>query len=233
MYLEERFTKRPALNAVLASSTSNNTAAIIANRDWEAIGTNATTALCTYSAGGGITLTTAGAILDSEIVTPHLDTNQSAWAGTKWGTQRSPSFGCILCTDATISGAGLTRTIYAGLKLANGDTTATDANQAYWMFKTGVAGGNWQLITSNAGTDTVTDSGVTAAVSTQYKLEIKINANQVVTGYINGRPVGSTATTVANNIDLIPYIGIKLNSTLAVAFHVRRAWISMDYALTE
>ena len=76
-------------------------------------------------------MTTATADADQMIVTPHLDTKQGAWAGTKWGTENSTEWSCAFTTD-TITTVSYT----AGLKLTNTATYATDANQAYFLFCT-------------------------------------------------------------------------------------------------
>ena len=94
-YLEEWFLQRPGLNAINiidpdADSASALAATQAANRNFETLGTNMTTALTTFSAThGGILMTTAGADQDQAILLPHLDTNQTSWSGTKWGTENS------------------------------------------------------------------------------------------------------------------------------------------------
>jgi len=92
-YLEEYFHQRPALNATLDSGGTTTTAAeltifAVANKNFETLGTNYTTALTTFAAhSAGILMTTATADQDQAILLPHLDTNQSVWSGTKWGTE--------------------------------------------------------------------------------------------------------------------------------------------------
>ena len=85
----EAFAKKQALNAVAiidpdADSASALAAYVIANKDFETLGTNMTTALTTFpGTQAGILMTTAGADEDQSILLPHLDTNQSAWTGVK------------------------------------------------------------------------------------------------------------------------------------------------------
>ena len=89
-YLYESFAKKPGLNAVAnidadANSASDLAAYTIVNKDFETLGTNYTTALTTYpGTQAGILMTTATADQDQAILLPHLDTNQTAWSGTKW-----------------------------------------------------------------------------------------------------------------------------------------------------
>lgn len=91
--LEEWFKQKPALNAVnvLADASGGagpNAAAFAAytraNKDFEVLGTNMTTALVTFAKSiynsGGISLTTAGADADQAILLPSLITDQSQWS---------------------------------------------------------------------------------------------------------------------------------------------------------
>ena len=136
-YLEEWFKKKPGLNAVAiidpdADSASALAAYVIANRDFETLGTNMTTALTTFSAThGGILMTTAGADQDQAILLPHLDTNQTAWSGTKWGTENSVEWECSISLPALDN-----QKVWAGLKLTNDQLVATDANQVFFKYQT-------------------------------------------------------------------------------------------------
>lgn len=222
-YLEERFQRSPGVNADLASATEATR--VPANRDFEIVGTNSTSALCTFSAGGGITLTTAGADEDDEVVTPHLDTAQTAWAGTNWNTNDEVGVGTVMQTGANISDAR----IWAGLKLTFDNVIATDDDQVYFHYEDSNNGGRWNFVTSRAGTDVETDTGITVVLSTQYKLEIRVDSNRIPRGYIDGVLV-ATAAALTADIDLIPYIGVSADATAAKAITVRKAWISKEYA---
>ena len=84
-YLEEYFAQLPGINGDLASTTESTNTPV--SRNFEVLGTNHTSALATYSATvAGMAMTTATADQDRMIVAPHLDTKQTAWTGTKWGT---------------------------------------------------------------------------------------------------------------------------------------------------
>ena len=73
-YLEEWFLQRPGLNANIDQVSTVEVQRAL-NRNWEALGTNMTTALCTFNTtSAGIVATTAGADQDQAIITPHLDT---------------------------------------------------------------------------------------------------------------------------------------------------------------
>ena len=66
------FTK-PGLNANIDQASTVEVQRAL-NRNWEALGTNMTTALCTFNTtSAGIVATTAGADQDQAIITPHLE----------------------------------------------------------------------------------------------------------------------------------------------------------------
>ena len=199
--LIERFKQRPLLNASLGVGS---------NLDFEILGTNAANADITFAATlGAINVATHGGNGDSTIILPHLSTNQSAWAGTKWGTENQVSWECAFRTGASIASV----IIYCGLKLTNTDTTATDDNQAFFKF-IGGTDTYWNYIYSIGGTDTATASTVTVSASTVYRFRIDIDSSRLAHFYINDVAVGSS-TALTNDVDLIPYIGVKA-STAAV-----------------
>lgn len=212
-YLEEFFKQKPALNAVIglpgSDSTSPTAAALaaytIANKDFEVLGTNAITTDIAYSTTeGGITLTAHSTTNDSTIILPHLDTNQTSWAQIKWGTENSVEWEAVIRTAASVASIG----IWAGLKLTNTPTVATDADQVMFRFNTGDTNSTkWQLISSIGDTDTTTDTGLVVAASTIYKLRITIDAARKATFYINDTPYYTTAA-LTNDVDLIPYVGV-------------------------
>ena len=97
-YLEEWFKQRPQMNASLASATEATR--VVANRDFETLGTNMTNALTTFSSThGGILMTTAGADQDQAILVPHVDTAQSAWDDVTWGTENSVEWEASISID--------------------------------------------------------------------------------------------------------------------------------------
>jgi hypothetical protein len=220
----EDWMQLPLLNgSVVAGTPGAPSAAELAlrwrgNRDFEMLGTNAVDTVAAFADGGGATFTTTTADADQIIVLPHLDTKQSAWAAAKWNTNDEPAFGVRIKTGASIANA----IIWTGLKLTNTATTATDANQVFIRYEDDVNGGNWQLVSSNDGTDKATDSGVTVAASTEYLLQFKVDADRIVTFFINGVAVGTHTTGLKADIDLIPYIGVEVDGgTGAKAITVR------------
>ena len=136
-YLEEYFHQRPGLNAVNiidpdADSASDLAITQAANKNFETLGTNYTTALTTFaSTSAGILMTTATADQDQAILLPHLDTNQTAWSGTKWGTENQVEWECSIQAAQTDN-----EKIWAGLKETNDHPVATDDDKVYFKYQT-------------------------------------------------------------------------------------------------
>ena len=249
-YLEEYFNHLPGINGDLASTTEATNTPV--NRSFEILGTNHTSALATYSATvAGMTITTAGADQDRMIVAPHLDTKQGAWANTKWGTENYVHWECGIRTSSAIDN----QKIWAGLKLTNDQLPQTDANQAYFYFATDATNGQalstytpLYFIYSVAGTDYLTNTGITVAASTNYHLKIKFDSDRKMEIFVNGVQYGvsqtacttfdgSTSVTgttqsdindktqksvaMTDDIDLIPYIGIEAGDGAAAALDVQ------------
>ena len=255
-YLYEAFSKKPGLNAVAiidpdADNASALAAYVIANKDFETLGTNMTTALTTFpGTQAGILMTTAGADADQAILLPHLDTNQSAWAKVLWGTENSVEWECSISLPAIDN-----QKVWAGLKLTNDQLVATDANQIFFKFQTDATNSEafsdysyWHLVHSIGGTDYISQIPVTVAADTVYHLKIKIDSDRKATCYINGiqynitstsGSTGGTAVTavqpgkvaaksaaLTNDVDLIPYIGIEAGAGAAEAINVHYTAIS-------
>ena len=256
-YLYEGFKQRPALNAVAtapltdadATAAANDAIIIargIANRDFEVLGTNMTTALCTFNAtAAGIILTTAGADADQAIVAPHLDTNQTAWQVTEWGTENQVEWECSLNTNAIDN-----QKLWACLKLTNDQLVATDANQAFFKFQTDATNSEaftdytlLHFVYSVADTDYISALPVTVAANTIYHLKISIDSDRKAAIFVDGVQYNVTTTSgstggtavvagttktaaLTDNIDLIPYIGIEAGAAAAEAVDVHYQAIS-------
>ena len=256
-YLFEGFYQRPGLNAInIIDPDADNASALAitqaANKNFETLGTNMTTALTTFSATqAGILMTTAGADQDQAILLPHLDTNQSAWAKVLFGTENSVEWECSISLPAIDN-----QNVWAGLKLTNAPELATDDDQAYFNFLTD-ADNSGQTFTdftklhfvySVGGTDYISQLPITVAAATNYHLRIKINSDRKATVFVNGiqynltstaGSTGGTAVTavepgkqvtlssaLSNDVDLIPYIGIEANAGAAEAINVHYCGIS-------
>ena len=255
-YLEEWFEKKPALNAVAiidpdADSASALAAYVIANKQFEVLGTNMTTALCTFGTTiAGILITTAGSDADQAIIAPHLDTNQSSWQVNKWGTENQVEWECSIQLPAIDN-----QKVWAGLKLTNDQPVATDDDQAFFKFQTDATASEaftdftkLHFVHSIGGTDYISQLPITVAATTPYHLKIVIDSDRKATIYVNGiqynitttsGSTGGTAVTavqpskavvksaaLTNDVDFIPYIGIEAGDGAAEALNVHYQAIS-------
>jgi len=255
-YLEEYFQRRPGLNAVNIIDPDANDATALAvtqaaNKDFETLGTNYTTALTTFAAtSAGILMTTATADQDQAILLPHLDTNQTSWSGTKWGTENQVEWECSIQIAQTDN-----EKVWAGLKLTNDQLIATDDDQAFFKFATDATNGEsltsatkWNFVHSIGGTDYISILPITVAANTPYHFKIKIDSDRKATIYVNGvqynvtstsGSTGGTAVTavqpgvaatksaaLTNDVDLIPYIGIENGDAAAAVLNVHYTAIS-------
>jgi len=250
-YLEENFLQRPGLNANIDQASTVEVQRAL-NRNWEALGTNMTTALCTFNTtSAGVVATTAGADQDQAILTPHLDTAATAWAGCLWGTENQVHFETSIALPAIDN-----QNVWAGLKLTNVPEVATDANQAYFNFLTDSdnSGQDYDDFTklhfvySVADTDYISQLPITVAATTIYHLKMKIDSDRKISIFVNGEQynvtstsgsTGGTAVTkgttksaaLTNDIDLIPYIGIEANAGAAEAVHCH--YVAMSRIINE
>ena len=250
-YLEEYFVQLPKLNAVNiidpdADDASALALHVLANKNFEVLGTNMTSALSTRNAtAAGITLTTAGADQDQAIVLPHLDSNQTAWTGTKWGTENQTVWECSINTNAIDN-----QKLWAGLKLTNDQLVATDANQAFFKFQTDATNSEaftdftkWHFVHSIGGTDYISQLPITVAANTIYHFKIEIDSDRKLSIFVDGQQynitstsgsTGGTAVTtgttksaaLTDDVDFIPYIGIEAGAGAAEAVDVHYQCIS-------
>ena len=237
VYLDEWFLQRPGLNANIDQVSTVEVQRAL-NRNWEALGTNMTTALCTFAGtSGGVKATTAGADQDQAIITPHLDTAATALAGCLWGTENEVHWETSIQLPAIDN-----QNVWAGLKLTNVPELATDADQAYFNFLTDADNSGQSFtdftklhfIYSVNGTDYISQLPITVAADTVYHLKMEIDSDRKIAIFVNGiqynvtstsGSTGGTAVTTGttkssalkNDVDLIPYNGIEANAGAAEA----------------
>jgi hypothetical protein len=238
-YLEEDFMQRPGINANIDQVSTVEVQRAL-NRNWEALGTNMTTALCTFATtGAGVLVTTATADQDQGILLPHLDTAATAWAGTLWGTENSVHFETSIQIPALDN-----QKVWTGLKLTNDQLVATDANQMFFKYQTDATNSEaftdytkWHFVYSIADTDYISQLPITVAVNTPYHFKIEVDSDRKAAIFVNGvqynvtttaGSTGGTAVTtgttktkaLTDNIDLIPYVGIEAGAAAAEAVNV-------------
>lgn len=240
-YLEEFFKQRPAFNDDIAADTSN--------KDFEVLGTNASTSSVSFSTTrAGINLTTGNGGSDQVIILPHLDPNQTAWTGIKFGTENQVEWECAVSVADVANVC-----FWAGLKESNTPVLATDDDQAYFFFDDGTIVGGGSAMTSTStlhfcysvgGTDYVTNLGITAEADIVYRLRIVIDSNRKLSVFVNEVQYGlttsssSTGTTVSNetqksaqltnDVNLIPYVGVQQTTVTAKSITLHYEKISRD-----
>ncbi len=192
----------PSINADILSATEATN--ITADRDFEIVGGNATTDDASHYAEGGITMTTSGADGDEIILAPHLDANQTAWEKTTWGTDKEVEWEAHIQMGGSVASCA----VWAGLKLTNIDLVATDDDQAFFRYESGLNGARWEAVWSIAGTDVKTDTGSAAVLLDDiYHLKITIDSDRIARFYIDSKLVATT-TALTDTKDRKPYIGV-------------------------
>ena len=249
-YLDEWFLQRPGLNANIDQVSTVEVQRAL-NRNWEALGTNMTTALCTFNTtSAGIVATTAGADQDQAVLTPHLDTAATAWAGCLWGTENQVHWETSIALPAIDN-----QKVWAGLKLTNDQLVATDANQAYFKFQTDATNSEaftdftlLHFVHSIGGTDHISALPITVAADTIYHLKITFDSSRQMSIFVNGVQYNITSTSgstggtsvttgttksaaMTDDIDLIPYIGIEAGAAAAEAIHCH--YVKMSRIINE
>ena len=244
VYLDEWFLQRPGLNANIDQVSTVEVQRAL-NRNWEALGTNMTTALCTFATtGAGVLVTTATADQDQGILLPHLDTAATAWAGTLWGTENSVHFETSLQIPALDN-----QKVWAGLKLTNDQLVATDDDQMFFKYQTDATNSEafddfakWHFVHSIGGTDYISVLPITVAINTPYHFKIEVDSDRKASIFVNGiqynvtttsGSTGGTAVTavqagkqavktaaLTDDVDLIPYVGIEAGAAAAEAVNV-------------
>ena len=246
-YLEEYFLQRPGLNANIDQASTVEVQRAL-NRNWEALGTNMTTALCTFATtGAGVLVTTATADQDQGILTPHLDTAATAWAGTLWGTENSVHFETSIQLPALDN-----QKVWAGLKLTNDQLVATDDDQMFFKYQSDATNSeafttfaNWHFVHSIGGTDFISRLPIAVEADTQYHFKIEVDSDRKAAIFVNGiqynvtttsGSTGGTAVTtgttktgaLTNDVNLIPYIGIENGAAAAEVLNVHYQAISRN-----
>ncbi len=186
---------------------ANGDVGIAFNVDFEVLGAGSDQGDVTFAAEvGGIQLETDASGSQQVVIAPHLNSEQSAWTGIKWGNENQVIFEAVIRTGASIASI----IIWAGLKLTFDQDITADNDQAFFRFDAGVA--NWETVTTVGGTgDTEVDTGVVVAVSTIYYFKIVIDSDRKPHYFINNKEV-NVGAALTNDVNLIPYVGVEGNA---------------------
>lgn len=197
-YLVEHFNQLPG---------GNGDVGIAFNRDFEVLGTNADEGDVTFAAEiGAVQMQTDASGASQVIILPHLNSEQSAWTGVKWGNENRVIWETVIRTGASVADI----IIWAGLKLTNDQDITADNDQAFFRFDTVTA--NWEAVWTVGGVaDNETDTGVVVAASTNYYFRIEIDSSRIPHFYIDDNEV-ATGTALTDDVNLIPYVGVEGNA---------------------
>lgn len=178
---------------------------------------------------------------------------QSQWSGIKFGTDNEVEWECSISIP---SGANQPAKHWAGLKLTNVSLIATDSTQAYFKYQTSATNGETfsdfeklHFVYSVSGTDYVSQlpinlnkTGSASDPNGPYHLRIKIDAARKISIFVNGiqynvtTTAGTSGTAVtsgtgtslalADNVNLIPYIGCETEQATNVSLGIQYQSIS-------
>jgi len=221
----DRLLRRPLLNATI-DQVATVEEARAAHPDLELdTGVNSADAGVVHLEGGGMTLTTAGAAGDNQIIQAHTDAITSGLSICNWDSANQPLFMANLVMNATITN----QTIWAGFKLTNTPVTATDADQFFFRYQDTINGGEWQAVTSVAGVDDAHDTNTPVVASTVVRLLIVVDSDRIPRFFINGRLVETGgALTALNTFDF--FIGVQAGAAAAASsMHIRNFMVSQLY----
>ena len=222
-YLEEYFDKLPPssvpINSINNILTKNNNFMISgAGAQSVDFDTNNTTRRA------GIILTTATAANNNSIISPITDLpGQSPWNNIKWFPEKQIEWECALSIQQTSD-----IHVWAGLKLTNTKTIATDNDQVFFITEINNGQFFWNVVVSISGVDYRSRVPGAIVADKIYKLRITTDSSRFARVYINDVQYNITTTTGANanvvttgsipskaltnNADLKPFIGIETDS---------------------
>ena len=201
----------------------------------------------------GIKLVTGSTDNDFTVLTPRdgetempTSFDSSAWSAVGFGTENKTEFSCAISTSASVANISM----WAGLKLTEVGAYATDANQAYFLYASDddqgalTTNGSLHFVYSVAGTDYITDLGITVAASTVYRLRISIDENRKISVFVNNTQYGLVTTATAggatqsvkttrslamtDDIDLFPFVGIQTLTTQSRGIQLGYVKLSRD-----
>jgi|TARA_Y100000310_G_scaffold147425_1_gene146706 hypothetical protein len=240
--LHENFSKAPILNDSWVPTTVDPTIAEFAiifrgNENFQLMGTNAADANSIPDAGGGISLTTAGADADQLAIVPQQDSNFSSWGTATFGGADEVCFEWLIelpsaLTDYIVFGGLSDDAVIDATFVA-----AEDDDSILIVFDDGVNSGKWQLQYSIGGTDYTVDLGVAPVASTHYGFQIKIDADgyadiyvsQGLSEFTHRHKTKNPVVVTSSHIDFIPRVGIEAQAAAAKNLNVRYAAISKAY----
>ena len=171
--------------------------------------------------------------------------DSSGWASVPFGTENKITF-----STAFSIGNINDISFWAGMKLTEVGTYATDANQAYFLYCANddqgalTTNANLHFIYSVGGTDYITNLGIAISSASVYRLRIEFDQNRQISVYVNNVRYGLVTTATAggatqsvsttkslamtNDIDLLPFIGVQTHTTSTKGAQIPFVKLSRD-----
>jgi len=172
-------------------------------------------------------------------------TDSSGWASVPFGTENK-----IIFSTAISVGNINDMSFWAGMKLTEVGTYATDANQAYFLYCSNddqgalTTNANLHFVYSVAGTDYITNLGLAILSGAVYKLRIEFDENRQISVYVNNVRYGLVTTATAggatqsvsttkslamtDDIDLLPFVGVQTHTTSSKGAQIPFVKLSRD-----
>ncbi len=201
---------KPGINADILNTSE--AVRMVADRDFEVLGTGGSSDDVTLNAEGGVLLTTDGTDGNGVILLPHLDASQTGWTGFTWGSDQEVEYEAWIKMGAAVT----TRIVWVGLKLTNTDVIVTDDDSAYIRYEDGVNSGNWQSNVSVGNSDNTVDTGIVGVANQFMHVRIMFDAAEVCHMYVNGREI-QAVSFAGNTADFIPYIAVEEDGASSAA----------------
>lgn len=251
-FLNEVFLQR-VLTASDATNEGANRNFVLVNTGGSAPTSNQSCLFPKNGVGTGVVIQTFNATGDNVVVAPHTNSQQSQWFGIKFGTGDEVEWECSISIPKNDNQPAKH---WAGLKLTNVSLIATDSTQAYFKYQTSATNGETfsdfeklHFVYSVSGTDYVSQlpinlnkEGTASDPNGPYHLRIKIDAARKISIFVNGiqynvtTTAGTSGTAVtsgtgtslalADNVNLIPYIGCETEQSTNVSLGIQYQSIS-------
>jgi len=199
----------------------------IPNNNFIVEGDGANNSKVTFSTTKGGIVIEPNTFNSSIIVSPNTNTDQSVWHNVKWGTENQLEWTCSISIEDINDVV-----IWSGLKLTNTHVLTTDNDQIYFLYDSSNIVKTWYIVISINGVDYVSVTPLIVDVSKNYKFRISIDKSRFARVFINDIQYSITKTEgtdisdendvtsgidpseqLTNDIDLIPFIGIKDSRT--------------------
>jgi hypothetical protein len=173
---------------------------------------------------GGITLTTANANDDQEMIGFNVVASQSCGNIWDWATQDELAFKTRIKVGTTAQIADCVYYIGMFLTIADPFDEGTDNDAVFFSYLSGTSS-NWRACYNIAGTDVARDTGIEVLGGSTFDLMLYTDSDRVPHFFIDSTEV-ATGTALTTGINLLPFIGVETTASAAKALHCRGFGVS-------